>query len=193
MGSYGFKQSQKELVVAYGAYVAEQIHRGWDGYLLTFMYTQLRGSSSTVLEQMFGEVERVYATLLTRMVRNPHSAAARGRLPRLLACPDFPVFKHVKVSLTDVVINDGQHLHGILLVRPRSRLGESLDGHFAGYERLYLGRAGRLRRIHVQRITRDPAYVTGYALKALQVGRVSLDDVLILPRTSGELRDRPAA
>ena len=193
MGSYRSSQSQKELVAAYGAYVAEQIHRGWGGYLLTFMYTQLPGSSSTVLEQMFGEVERVYATLLTRMVRNPHSAAARGHLPLLLACPDFPVFKHAKACLADVVINDGQHLHGILLAPPRSRLGQSLDAHFTEYERLYLGRAGRLRRIHAQRITRDPAYVTGYALKALQVGRVSADHLLILPRTSGELRDQPAA
>jgi hypothetical protein len=187
----GTKQSRDELVYAYGNWLSEEMKRGWHGYLITFMYTQLRGSSSVILAQMFGEVERVYANLRTRIIRNSRSNADPNKMPRMIACPDFPVFKNNKQSLADVVINEGLHVHSLLLEPPWTRLTVPVDRHIADHWGLYLGRFGRLARIHVEPITHDPAYVTDYALKALKIGRVSGDELLILPRSSGEMGDGP--
>jgi hypothetical protein len=185
------RQSREELVTAYGHWFSEEMNRDWNGYLITFMYTQLRGSRSAILDQMFGEVERVYASLRTRIVRNSHRRADPNKMPRLIACPDLPVFKHDKHGLADVVINSGMHVHSLLLEPPWTRLGVPVDQHVADHQRLYLGRSGRLARIHVVPIRSNPAYVTDYALKALKNGWVSEDDLLILPQTGGEMGHRP--
>jgi hypothetical protein len=175
------KQSREELVAAYGRWFSEEMKRGWNGYLITFMYTQLRGSRSVVLDQMFDEVERVYANLRTRSVRNSHRRADPNKMPWMIACPDTPVFKHDKQGLADVVINDGLHVHSLFLEPPWTRLTVPVDRHVADHPDLYLGRSGRLAQIHVKPIAHSPAYVTDYALKALKNGRVSGDDLLILP------------
>jgi hypothetical protein len=184
------KQSREELVAAYGHWFMKETKNGWSGYLMTFMYTHLRGSRSVVLGQMFNEVERVYASLRTRIIRNSHSKADPNKMPRMIACPDFPVFKYDKQSLADVVINDGLHVHSLFLEPPWTRLTVPVDEHVADHCGLYLGRSGRLARIHVEPITHAPAYVTDYALKALNNGRVAGDELLILPRTGGEMSDR---
>jgi hypothetical protein len=181
------KQSRDELVSAYGQWFSENMNRGWNGYLMTFMYTPLRGSRSVVLGQMFGEVERVYASLRTRIVRNSHSKADPNKMPHLIACPDQPVFKHTKQNLADVVINDGLHVHSLFLEPPWTRLRVPVDQHVAEYSALYLGCLGRLARIDVEPITHAPAFVTNYALKALKNGRISGDDLLILPRSASEM------
>jgi hypothetical protein len=189
---YETKQSREDLVFAYGRWFATEIEKGWHGYLMTFMYTQLRGSRSVVLGQMFDEVERVYAELRKRIVRNSHRRADPNKMPRMIACPDLPVFKHDKQSLADLVINGGRHVHGFYLEPPWTRLPVRIDQHVADHAGLYLGHSGRLTRIDVEPITHDPAYVMDYALKALKNGRVSEDDLLILPRSASEMGDRPA-
>jgi hypothetical protein len=55
-------------------------------------------------------------------------------------------------------------------------------------ERLYLGNHGKLRRVDVQRIERGTeAKVVDYSAKTWRRSRMSMDEVLVLPRAASEL------
>ncbi len=156
--------------------------------MVTFMFEPLPGSEATVLRQMFVEVERFHRSLLTRVVRKPRSAKGMSKAPRLFAFPDRPVFKHQKQALEAVVVNDGLHLHAVVLVPRQSRLGTGLKKHVRENERLYLGNHGKLRRVDVQRLKPGTeAKVVDYSAKTWRRGRMSMDDVLVLPRSASEL------
>jgi hypothetical protein len=150
------KQFKSVITKAFGKWIEEYIDKGWQCYLTTFMFNPLFGSPDGIVRQMSAEVERVYSTLLTRVVRNPRSPKVKGSLPILIGFPDLPVFKHNKGRLQDVVINDGLHYHAMVLLPPRSRLKESLERHFERFEDIYLGKiktkkvAGRLRSKRVR-------------------------------------------
>jgi hypothetical protein len=79
---------------------------------------------------MTDEVDRVYSTFITRVVRKPHSEYQKESRPILIGAPDRPVLKNEKQKLKDVKINGGVHLHGILLVPRQSRLKEGGEGAF---------------------------------------------------------------
>jgi hypothetical protein len=132
------------------------------------------------------EVERVYATFLTRVVRKPRSDCKRDLLPRWLVCPDYPVPKHAKMDLGEVTVNQGRHMHGIGLMPPVSRMKEGLEVHFATNQRLYV-RAGGLLRVHAEKIESRPGYVTAYAFKSLRRGRADFADLVILPRPKDQV------
>ncbi len=156
--------------------------------MVTFMFEPLPGSEATVLRQMFVEVERFHRSLLTRVVRKPRSAKGMSKAPRLFAFPDRPVFKHQKQALEAVVVNDGLHLHAVVLVPRQSRLGTGLKKHVRENERLYLGNHGKLRRVDVQRLKRGTeAKAVDYSAKTWRRGRMSMDEVLVLPRSASEL------
>src|SRR3954451_10702247 len=177
----------KSSIKGYAVWAAQHIRCGWDPYLLSFMFNHVPGSRASVSRQMQREVERVYATSLTRVIRKPRCQAAQGKEPILIACPDLPVPKRQKQSLRDVIINDGLHYQGIALILPGSRLKDGLDVHFRHHQALYVHRERPLARVHAQPIVHDPGYVTEYALKSLPRQRFSLDDVLILPRNRNGL------
>ncbi len=129
-----------------------------DGVLVTFMFKRLGGGDRPALNKMIDEVERVYSTFITRVVRKPNSVAQKASRPILIAVPDRPVFKNEKQELRDVKANDGVHMHGILMVPGRSRLKEGVETHFKTHENRYVrnnlvkcsadpiqpGRSGRL-------------------------------------------------
>src|SRR5215207_79773 len=150
-----------DVVNAYGSWVIDHMDEGWSGYLITFLFHPMRGSTRGMADQMEKEVERVYATFLTRVVRKPRSDCKRDLLPRWFVCPDYPVRKHAKMDLGEVTINHGRHIHGIGLMPPVSRMKEGLEAHFATNQRLYV-RAGGLLRVHAEKIETRPMYVTGY-------------------------------
>ena len=87
-----------------------------------------------------------------------------------------------------MVINDGLHVHGIVVANRFGRISEPLDVHFAEKSKEYL--TGNLRHIDIERITRTAGYVTEYAMKGLKRPIFSMDQVLVLPRTLGEMPDR---
>jgi len=177
------------MIEGYGELVQKYIDEGFRAYLVTFMFRPLAGSMNrkAILVQMNNEVQRVYSTFITRVVRNPRSPASGDRLPILIACPDFPVPKRQKQPLADLTINDGLHCHGVLLVPTHSRLKGGVRKHFGLHRALYLGDRRRLKRIHLKRITHRPAYVTEYAFKTFKRGKVDADDILVLPRARREL------
>src|SRR4051812_43549703 len=112
----------RDLIEAYGSWVEEKVEEGWDVYIPTFVFHPLPGSPATMKAIMQREVERVYATLLTRVVRYPNSPGSAGKLPIWIVLPDYPVPKHDKKSLREVTLNDGLHLHALGLIPPNSRL-----------------------------------------------------------------------
>ena len=180
---YGFHSTAhvKAIVEAYGHRVREFLEMGWDGYLFSIMFHDLVGSRETKIIQMKQEVERVYNHVATRMVRNPRSPSWAGYLPIGLFVPDLPVPKRhegKKSTIADVSINEGLHMHGIVLGNRWGRVRESLTDHFKEFEDHYVN--GKIRQIHVRRITHNPEYVVDYTLKSLRRRSASPDDVLLL-------------
>src|SRR4051812_8440144 len=185
IGKATMRNSNAQLVTAYGEMVADRVDAGWEPYILTYMFKHIGGSPRHVGETMRKEVERVYATMLTRIVRHPRSEWHRWKLPMLIGGPDWPVPKHQRQDKRNVIANDGQHMHAVELMPAVSRLKERLDDHIDDEQPRYVREP--LFRIHAQRITDDPGYVTEYVLKALQRGRSTPDDLIVLPRSASEL------
>jgi hypothetical protein len=127
---------------------------------------------------------RWYGRLATRTVRKTRSPVWAPFLPKGVFVPDLPVGKRSKLGIRDVSINDGLHMHGIMVATRTRKLPETLDVHFEETleenPKTYLTR--QLRHIDVRRITHSAKYVTEYAMKGLKRGTFSEDDVLVLPR-----------
>ncbi len=149
------------------------------------MFSRIRGRRPSVIRQMEREVERVFATVLTRIIRDPRKLPIRF-LPLWLVCPDYPVPKHAKQELRDVAVNDGLHMHGIALIPPWNRMNERFEQHFEMYQELYARQGCPLHRVHAVPITTNPGYVTAYVLKSVQRRRLDFDNVLVLPRCHDE-------
>ena len=160
--------SHTDLISGYTDLVEQRVQDGWQPYLITFMFKRLPGNKSSVIKQMRDEIERVYATLVTRVVRKPRSPKSADRLPVLIGFADLPVPKREKKQLREIALNDGLHYHGILLLPGSSRLRTGLAFHFMKYRRLYVGHGSRLDRLHLHQIESDPGYVVRYAFKALE-------------------------
>ncbi len=181
---------RRELVKSWSSYVEEHVREGWTAYLLTFQFREIGGSAQHVGREMEKELERVYAKLLTRIVRRPHSWMNTNRLPKWIACPDFPVRKLEKTPVGDFCVNGGRHIHAICLIPPKSRLGTPLDEHFEDNASLYIRPRLPLVRLHAKPITETPGNATDYVLTALKSGRALNDDVLVLPRSADEVSER---
>ena len=178
--------SAAELITGYTRMVTDRIDEGWKAYLLTFMFNSLNGSPASIGRQMEGEIERVYGTILPRIVRKPRSLAHGHKLPVWLGCPDYPVPKHDRQAVRDVVINDGLHPHVVALLHPDSRLQTDLAEHLESEQGRYVRHGDPLFRIHAVPIDRRPGYVVGYAFKAMARGRVRPDQIIVLPRSVSE-------
>jgi hypothetical protein len=186
------KITPKEILQGYGAWIKEQMNAGWDGYLMTFMFDHISGSSQEKKRVMQKELLKVYGKLASRVVRKPRSENFAHLLPRGVFFPDIPGLKTSEQPLGDVTINDGIHFHGIIVLPQNSRLKDPLDNHFREKKRMYLRRT-KISRIHVRPIVSDELFVTDYAGKAVKRGRFSDDEILILPRTIKELPQKTTA
>ena len=81
--------SHTDLISGYTDLVEQRVQDGWQPYLITFMFKRLPGNKSSVIKQMRDEIERVYATLVTRVVRKPRSPKSADRLPVLIGFADL--------------------------------------------------------------------------------------------------------
>lgn len=167
----------------------QRVDAGFEPSLVTFMFARIPGNPATIIGGMRREAERVYAALITRVVRRPMSLRSVGLLPIMIAAPDMPVPKRNKPAGDEIALNDGLHMHAVLLVPPGSRLKAGAEEHFHRHQRLYVRDRSRLERIHVRPITHTPESAVDYVLKSLRRNRVAYDDVLILPRALAEVRD----
>jgi hypothetical protein len=158
--------------------------QGWTPYLLTFMFKPRLGGDKAIKSMMADEVDRVYSTFVTHVVRCPRYQSKNERRPFLLAVPDGPGGKRNKNHLSDISINNGLHLHAILLIPPKSRLRRGVEDQFERYKSAFV--RNMVLRIDVQRIETNLDEVVDYACKGLRNGCATLGDVIILPRSRGE-------
>ena len=141
--------SHTDLISGYTDLVEQRVQDGWQPYLITFMFKRLPGNKSSVIKQMRDEIERVYATLVTRVVRKPRSPKSADRLPVLIGFADLPVPKREK----EAAQGDRAERRAALPRHPvdaRAVLGygRALPFHFMKYRRLYVGHGSRLDRLH---------------------------------------------
>jgi hypothetical protein len=176
-----------KLINGYSQWVQEYMNKGWNAFLLTFMFKPLSGGDKTTLNKMTDEVDRVYSTFITRVVREPHSEYQKESRPILIAAPDRPVLKNEKQKLKDIKINGGVHMHGILLVRRQSRLKQGVRAHFKRHEKRYV--RNNLLRLNVQPIESNAEEVVGYALKSVRNRLFTCDELLIFPKAETEVRE----
>jgi hypothetical protein len=176
------------LVAGYGQFSSQCMREGWHGYLVTIMFKPLSGSPKIRRDGMMREIEHLYSKLSTRAARWPRSPKWIPHLPKGMFALDRPRRTKVRLGVANVSPNDGEHWHGILWLSPKSREKVlPLDKHFERRSGLYAPKGGGIRTIHVVPITDRPEYVTQYALKAVEDGLVSFDDILILPKSVSEL------
>jgi hypothetical protein len=178
--------AKADLVDGYTQLVTDRVRAGWPCNLVTFLFSQLPGPRTAVINRMKDEVHRVYATLLTRVHRKPRTAST-DELPVLIGAMDLPVYKRDRESGPMVLCNGGLHVHALLLMPPFNRLKGSLTDHFRDKHDLYVGSGRSIQRIHVRPVVGDHGRVVDYALKTVLNGRISYDEVvLVLPRSRGE-------
>ena len=177
----------EQQIIGYTTLVKQYLDQGWHGYLKTMMFNQLPGSGRQKSHQMQVCIEGIYASFLTRVIRDPRKSSSAQ--PILIGCPDWPVRKNKKTILSEVITNDGLHYHGVLIVPVQSRLKIPVHQHFSENQDHYL-RDGILRRIDVRPfINDDVSTVVDYALKGLKTNRLPDDEnLLILPKTHLEKR-----
>jgi len=176
-------------IKAFKEMIEQKMERdGWNGYLLSFMFHPIPGATTTKMQIMGEALYRFYATFLTRVVRNPNSTFQLSQHPLFIAAPDYPVPKHRKQKISDVTINDGLHMHGLLVVPWECRLKEDVITHLQKHKVLY--RKAPLRRIDIQPIEKRLGFVVDYVFKSVKKRRVAWDDVVLLPKSSWELSGR---
>jgi hypothetical protein len=174
------------LIDGYSTWIKQYLDEGWRPFLLSFMFKPLCNGGKMV--QMNDEIERVYSTLITRVVRNPRSPFQSHLSPILIVVPDLPVRKRQKQPLNNLSINCGLHMHGILVMPPSSRLKQDVVSHFKEHESLYV--KNRLLRLDVKPIDSNLPRVVDYVFKAARTYKVTLDDIFIFPKPTGVLRER---
>jgi len=184
-------QFPTDIIQAYGDWIHVHLSQGWDGYLFTFMFQHLAGSADAKIRQMEQDITQVYQRLLTRTVRNPRSPLWQPFLPNGIFFPDRAGYrgsKRFNNSISDVSINDGIHVHGVILTHRWGRLQEPLDVHFAEHWDRY--HIGKIRRIHIEPITHEVVRTTDYAGKAVKRRDFSTERILVLPQSVSELPDK---
>lgn len=194
----------KDVMTGYKQLAAERVAAGWQPSIVSMMFRRLSPMHGPVLAQMFREAELAYGTFVTRVVRRPLSLRSVDDLPVMIVAPDASVGKRDKPLARIELNGGGLHLHGVLLVPPRSRLRVTAAEHFRERQSLYVRersflepvgerreRAWPLERVDVVPVDRTVECVVEYVLKGLQRRRCTMDDVLVLPRSQAELRSSP--
>ncbi|MBK8009708.1 MAG: hypothetical protein IPK23_15750 [Rhizobiales bacterium] len=153
----------------------------------TVLFKHLEGSSRWTEGQMLADIEKLYARLLTRYVRNPRSDKEK---PLWVILRDLPVYKRgKKACLTDFQVNGGVHFHPIIAIPPADmcRPGVGLKRLLGQRQEDFFVRGTNISTFHVKRVTGDIDDVVDYALKQLGRGNATRDDLIILPRAVREL------
>src|SRR5215203_4296059 len=114
---YRYADVRDVVLGGYEHLALERVRAGWRPFLLSMLFAPLPGKSQRQLLDMYDEADRVYRTFLPRFVVARRNLGLRpiDELPLLIIAPDLPVGKRGK-PLADVVVNDGLHLHGVMLV-----------------------------------------------------------------------------
>jgi hypothetical protein len=175
---------QKKIVESYASWFEELHSKGLSITSIVFMFNQLPGNETSKIAQMQKEVENVY-DMISRRIDNVLYPVKTSDVVRFwIVCPDYPVPKKRKNSIRDVRVNDGLHMNvDIVHVASITKiLFDVLEEH----ERLYVNPLSKICSITPTQLKETPKRGIKYDLKSILRRRVSLDDILILPRTASE-------
>ena len=175
----------KQRVDGYADMARARVADGWDAYALTIMFNHIPRSERAIGKMMEREAERLYATLLTRIIRKPSSPHERHNRPVWMLFPDYPITKRERRDKSLTTANNGRHLHGTALIAPNSRLKQPLDEHLAENASRYVRRP--IHRVYAEPIAGDPGFWIDYALKSITTGRAEDDEIIVLPSATSEL------
>jgi hypothetical protein len=168
-------------------WMEEYVDLEWTPYHMVFMFRHIPGSEQEKIRQMHKDIASFYGKLASWVVRDPKSPKCAHLLPRAVFFPDVPYSTRLTQGLSEVKINDGLHFHGIILVPTRSRLKVPFLEHLREKKRIYSRR--NVLRYYAEPIWDHHRFVADYGGKAIKRGRLSYDDVLVLPRTGKELQE----
>jgi hypothetical protein len=179
-------QQITRIIHSYGEWIDDHINRGWQGYFLSLMFSQLPGSDASRMVGMKTHLGWFYGRLAKACVPKASSQQWASFLPKLIVAPDLPIPKRAKPKLREVTINGGVHWHGLALVHPLTpRLHVPLTLHIKANLSSYL--VGSIREIDVRLITHRPQHVTEYGLKGLKRIPFGEDTLIVFPRSISEL------
>ncbi|WSH65635.1 hypothetical protein U8Q05_03680 [Rhizobium ruizarguesonis] len=178
--------TDRDILEGYLDMMQARIAAGFEPYLLTFMFKQLKGSERTIALRMTREVERIYSLLLTRVVKRPNKTPDNQK-PLMLGCLDWQVPKADRVSFADAMQNDGMHFHANMLMPPIARSMRTLEEIVDRSRLSFEGPNKMLTRLHVEPIKNNARYVFGYGLKSVQRKRLGHDDILVMPKHNSEM------
>lgn len=135
-------------------YINDQVARGYEPYLVTFPFAQLRGGEMARLDQMKKRVEEFRDRVCARTYRYPGKPVNKDWPPIMVVVPETSwanaaTMKEVRLARP----NDGLHIHAILLIPPGNRFKPNFLQAFEEKKRsLYLQQRDILRDIHVKPI-----------------------------------------
>lgn len=158
----------------------------WIPYYVNFMFDGIPGNAVEVNKQMHRAMVKFYGRFSTEFHRQPRSQKAQVHIPLFWLFPDKPVWKHRKLaSLSEFQINDGGlHYNGAMLIPRFSYFRGCPIAHLRERQERY-ARHG-IRRIHAMPVYESKG-MSDYACKNLKRNMTDESDVLVLPRTAGEL------
>jgi hypothetical protein len=175
----------KDLIRGYKNWITSGDDIDHVTYFATFQFHPLRLNAERTQETMKSEIERFYSVLLTNVVRRPKRPED---FVRLIALPDRPVGKRKSTyRLNDVRPNDGLHFHAFIRLPIQSRLRCGLDTHVREHEGRYIGSQRKISKIDIRPITDLRGSLVDYTFKNIKRRTVSLDEVLILPKSGSEM------
>ncbi|WP_267427128.1 hypothetical protein [Methylobacterium sp. GC_Met_2] len=146
----------RQMVEAYAAWVDNLVTEYfWQGWMISFMFEELHLSEAATKAVMQQEVVGFAKKLSSGSHRKPTSAAAYKVIPRLIGCPNYPVFKHEKEGHRLGAPNAGLHynvflIHSIMAYTRACRLRGPLDQHVEENKLTYCNSKSRIDQIHLE-------------------------------------------
>jgi hypothetical protein len=169
----------KEIIEPYAQMVLDKLASAdWEGYFFTFMFNYLSGSPKITIRHMHQIVGTFFSRLVTRIVNRPNTRSGKERSPIAIFFMDAPDGLEA-MDMRDVTVNDGVHMHGIVMIYKRNRLKDPLGVHIVKNKALY-SVGSSIHRIDVRVITHSSDKATEYAGKAVSKRRFGYDDILVL-------------
>ena len=176
----------KRLIRSYGDWAHFHLANGWQGYLLSFTFSQIPGSVISRMSAMKKHLAWFYGRLAKASVPKASSPKWSVFLPKVIIAPDLPVCRRSKRHSKDVTINNGIHWHGLALVNPVTpSLDVPLDLHISANLTKYC--VGSIKEIDARMITHRARHVASYGMKGLKRGLFDDDDILLFPKLISEL------
>jgi len=173
---------------------------GWKLYYVNFMFEPLRGPPSAIIPKMRRGIYKFYGRFCTEFIHDGRAESEKKRMPRFWLFPDLPAPKNEKNSLREVTINGGLHYNGPMLLPPVSRFQECpikhLEGNRAKYARHGIARIHLVPGGDISGLADYAAKsiknrrAADYAAKTIKNRRANEDDIIVLPRTVGELPEK---